>query len=517
MYRKSGKIVFSVLIFSAIAQYGWIASTAAENNYSNQLLKVNLDKASDNNVNLTVYTSKPYKIKLTPIKRSNNEYVIFLPETYHSITNKPETDSGAVKDVDIKLVPYIDSDSSNGYTKITVKTNGENVKLNLDEKSASPQADVEDELNKLVQSNIKKEKIEQRSHELVQLKSNPIKRSSKPDSVKVSEKAVNKKIATRNKIIISDTKDGKVLEKIEIRDSGAVQETEKAKPVEPVLAETENQTVPLQAQDSIVAESPANPEIYNDMSETIQQVEGLNQPEKKKENRLLAIVCKAALLIISSIILLAVLGRLFKPRKSKKIFADVEEYLEEQEQVQAQDDVSEQQEFEQEQAIQQGLQQAVRQAISRPQLPVRPQQIQPQINNQPPVQNNQRTAPPANQDVAGKDQFKERVQKTSVRTGMTKPPQQPVQPVFEPEVIEGVELENQKGIYLVQLEDKKALIGIVGSEIFVLNKFEKPVKPELSVRKTESSDGKDVLYVQVDKWNGLVSSGRNKMKLELVF
>lgn len=514
MYKKIGKIVFSALIFSAIAQYGWIASNAAESNYSNQLLKVNLDKASDNNINLTVYTSKPYKIKLTPIKRSSNEYVIFLPETYHSITNKPESDSGVVKDVDIKLVPYIDSESSNGYTKITVKTNGENVKLNLDEKSASPQADVEDELNKLVQSNIKKEKIEQRSKEPVQLKTNPIKRPVRTNSVKDSEKAVDKKTVTRNKIIISDTKDGRILEKIEIRDSQAVQEIEKAKPVEPVLAETENQAIPTQTQDNTVAETNASPEIFNDMPETVQQIEGLSQPEKKKENRLLAILFKAVLITISSIILLAVLGRLFKPKKSREIFADVEEYLEEQDQAQMQDNVSEQQEFEQEQAIQQGPQQAV----SRPQPPVRPQPIQPQTKNQLPVQNNQRTLSPQPQDIADRDQFKERVQKTSVRTtGMTKPPQQPVQPAFEPEVIEGVELENQKGIYLVQLEDKKALIGIVGSEIFVLNKFEKPVKPELSVRKTESSDGKDVLYVQVDKWNGLVSSERNKMKLELVF
>ena len=97
---------------------------AIQNDYSNNLLKVNLNKKADGVVDVSLFTSKPYTTKLNPIKHSDNEYVIVLPETYHSITAKPDYTStnDSVKNVDVKLLPYVGGGANNGYTKITIKT-----------------------------------------------------------------------------------------------------------------------------------------------------------------------------------------------------------------------------------------------------------------------------------------------------------------------------------------------------------------------------------------------------------
>ena len=88
---------------------------------------------------------------------------------------------------------------------------------------------------------------------------------------------------------------------------------------------------------------------------------------------------------------------------------------------------------------------------------------------------------------------------------------------IDPEVIDGIEISEEKGLYLVQLEDEKALIGVINSEVFVLQKFKEVLNPKIAVKKTESSGDKDIYFVQVGSWRSLVSSEPNRMNLELVF
>lgn len=147
--HKFKRIILSAAVLSVIGSGGEVY--ALDNEYSNQLLKLNVDKSGDNDVNVTVYTSKPYKLKVTPVKRSNGEYVIFLPETYHSITAKPDVSSsgGAVDDVDVKLVPDTGSKGNNGYTKITVKMS-KDVNVNLDNRVINPEPVQEDDLSNLI-------------------------------------------------------------------------------------------------------------------------------------------------------------------------------------------------------------------------------------------------------------------------------------------------------------------------------------------------------------------------------
>lgn len=120
---------------------------AVDKDYSNNLLKVDLNKTGSNDVKLTLYTSKSYNVDLKPIKKSNNEYVVILPETYHSITSNPNVKNlgGSVNNVDIKLIPYIGNNKSNGYTKLTIKTNSDDVNFKVENKSVTQSNNILDD------------------------------------------------------------------------------------------------------------------------------------------------------------------------------------------------------------------------------------------------------------------------------------------------------------------------------------------------------------------------------------
>jgi len=88
---------------------------------------------------------------------------------------------------------------------------------------------------------------------------------------------------------------------------------------------------------------------------------------------------------------------------------------------------------------------------------------------------------------------------------------------YEPEIIEGYEISNERGFYLVKVENSKALIGIVNTEVIVIKNFERLRYSKFIVKKTQGIDRrKDVFFVQIDNWRGLVSSTPKGMKLELV-
>lgn len=159
MRLNSKKLIKTLLTSAILFASSNIPSIAVENQYSNQLLKVNIDKNSDeNSVNVTLFSSKPYKIKLDTKKRPNNEYVIYLPETYHSITTKPVINSNddSVKDVDIKLIPYVGSSTNNGYTKIIIKTTDNSLNFNVKNKVATDNIKIDDELETLTNLSEKK-------------------------------------------------------------------------------------------------------------------------------------------------------------------------------------------------------------------------------------------------------------------------------------------------------------------------------------------------------------------------
>lgn len=110
---------------------------ALDSDYKNNLLKVDVVKANDGSYKVDLFTQKPYNEPIKVIKKSDTNYYILLPETYHSITSVGTT--GDINKVDVKLFPYAGQDLNNGYTKINILTN-KPVTFSTNVKTAGKQA-----------------------------------------------------------------------------------------------------------------------------------------------------------------------------------------------------------------------------------------------------------------------------------------------------------------------------------------------------------------------------------------
>ncbi len=110
------KILFTAFTFLTVT----LSVLALSIDYKNNLLKVDLNKVDSSNYKIELYTQKPYSEPVKVIKKSDFDYYILLPETYHSITS---TASNAdIKSLDVKLYPYAGADVNNGYTKVNILT-----------------------------------------------------------------------------------------------------------------------------------------------------------------------------------------------------------------------------------------------------------------------------------------------------------------------------------------------------------------------------------------------------------
>src|SRR5574344_1236057 len=108
-YLKS--ILVCAVVLSTCAGFASAAET------QNNLLKTDVYKTSKNGVKVTLYTSKPYKEPLVVNKKSDNEYVIYLPETVNAQTSRPTNKSSDIQSVDIKT-----QQGKKSYTKVLIKT-----------------------------------------------------------------------------------------------------------------------------------------------------------------------------------------------------------------------------------------------------------------------------------------------------------------------------------------------------------------------------------------------------------
>ncbi|MEI7475582.1 MAG: hypothetical protein WCK67_12475 [bacterium] len=194
-----------------MSSFNFYAALAIENQYSNQLLKVNIEnRPVDKEVNITLYSSKPYKIKLDPKHMQNNEYVIFLPETYHSITTKPTvvSNDGSVKDVDVKLIPYIGANANNGYTKIIIKTTNDNMNFYVNNKVAPQNNTIDRDLSQI--ANKKSNAITKKQVSTKQTKIK-IAQAVKPTKVIIPVKTIDTSLKQPIKSVIATKKDNKLI------------------------------------------------------------------------------------------------------------------------------------------------------------------------------------------------------------------------------------------------------------------------------------------------------------------
>lgn len=113
--NKYISILFFVLILAG--------QSFAIESFKNNLLKTDIYKTSSGGFRINLYTSHPYSESVVVNKVNDNQYVILLPETQNSVSQKVSTDkfSDDIKNIDIKTQLYLNN--FKGYTKITISTN----------------------------------------------------------------------------------------------------------------------------------------------------------------------------------------------------------------------------------------------------------------------------------------------------------------------------------------------------------------------------------------------------------
>lgn len=94
----------------------------SEGAYSNNLTQLDMKKstASPSTLNVTIFTSSPYDENVAVSKKSDNKYVIIMPNVAGSGNAQPDLSglSDMVSNVDVKSI----NDGGAGYTKVTLTT-----------------------------------------------------------------------------------------------------------------------------------------------------------------------------------------------------------------------------------------------------------------------------------------------------------------------------------------------------------------------------------------------------------
>jgi hypothetical protein len=129
----------AALLFTLLPSY------AISGNYKNNLLALDMQRTGGNSLNVTMFSSRKFVSPPSVSKKSIGEYLIILPETFHSITSRPNTDktNGLIKSVAVNFLPYTTTNANNGYTKIVLKTNSENLKINIDNQIVAKNSEAE--------------------------------------------------------------------------------------------------------------------------------------------------------------------------------------------------------------------------------------------------------------------------------------------------------------------------------------------------------------------------------------
>lgn len=116
MIIKSEKIGLVLLLCLSLTSFS--GSQALADNTLNQ---VDVRRSSSDGLEFTLYTSSPYADNVVVTKKSDNKYVILMPNVNGASGAKPDFTSvkDIVSDVDVRAI----DDGQNGYTKVTVITN----------------------------------------------------------------------------------------------------------------------------------------------------------------------------------------------------------------------------------------------------------------------------------------------------------------------------------------------------------------------------------------------------------
>ena len=83
----------------------------------------------------------------------------------------------------------------------------------------------------------------------------------------------------------------------------------------------------------------------------------------------------------------------------------------------------------------------------------------------------------------------------------------------EPVLLANEVISDDKQLYLIRHNGQYSLIGTVGEEVFVLNKFEEPpIKENILLKLNEKRDNADIYIVKVGLWRALICVDTNSME-----
>lgn len=152
MKRFSKKTIALVL-----ASVVTVAGAFGANNYKNCLKDLQFENTPNGAINMVLHTSAAYTGNLSLMRRDANTFVLTLPEVTSQV-KAPDLSSVShnITSVNVRTMPY--TNNSNGYTRITVKTN--QPALNL---TASHKLFIESAENKLLTTAKKEDLIEESS------------------------------------------------------------------------------------------------------------------------------------------------------------------------------------------------------------------------------------------------------------------------------------------------------------------------------------------------------------------
>ena len=312
--NKSNTIGIALLLALALTPVATVA------NGENNLVQLDLKKASNNSVNVTLFTSGGYNDNVMVRKKSDNKYVILIPKVQSSGYSASSLNGvrDLVSNVDVKTV----SDTSGGYTKVTLITT-KPLDIKTSTQKSSPVTEEQKEYKTLIaQANAVKNNIgkqEPPQHKVQKTEVTVNKAPAQPKKEQTQNKKTDNKTVTAPKIKLTEVNPEKQNGKDRLvrreQLSNWINEVKQEKQTQKI-----NETVPKTDISSNVPTAPiANGETVKEMSEMPQpivQKTSVLHKIKTKFSNLINKTGKPIKYSILAILGLIILSKLFRGAKN---------------------------------------------------------------------------------------------------------------------------------------------------------------------------------------------------------
>ena len=312
--NKSNTIGIALLLALALTPVATVA------NGENNLVQLDLKKASNNSVNVTLFTSGGYNDNVMVRKKSDNKYVILIPKVQSSGYSASSLNGvrDLVSNVDVKTV----SDTSGGYTKVTLITT-KPLDIKTSTQKSSPVTEEQKEYKTLIaQANAVKNNIgkqEPPQHKVQKTEVTVNKAPVQPKKEQTQNKKTDNKTVTAPKIKLTEVNPEKQNGKDRLvrreQLSNWINEVKQEKQTQKI-----NETVPKTDISSNVPTAPiANGETVKEMSEMPQPIVQKTSVLHKIKTKLSNLINKTGKPIkysILAILGLIILSKLFRGAKN---------------------------------------------------------------------------------------------------------------------------------------------------------------------------------------------------------